>query len=226
MFTKKYYLLLPVLVLLFLVLFTTSYFTLYNGDKWNSYRIGDVFKFDKNNIHYNEYYPNNINYHKERFPDSIASEYMKRNMSSNGNNLELLKQIIDEKSTEIYISDNTLVLHMRVGDVMCSFLPIFKEPYNKQNNVEWWDNVVQYIQTHKINKVVIIAGTHVDTCIRESDDYIKNRSQFLKNVTGVEIEYQIGKSPDDDIIYCRNAKHVISTGGGFGDILKLVSNMA
>jgi hypothetical protein len=78
----------------------------------------------------------------------IASEYMKQNMSSDGNNL---KQIIDEKSeTKEHVSDDTLVLHMRVGDVMCSFLPIFKEPYNKQNNVEWWDNIYRIIKLIKL----------------------------------------------------------------------------
>lgn len=221
----KGYLVIVLIVLVILLFNTTSYFTLYNGDKWNLYRIGDVFRFDKDNIHYNKYYPNNLLYHKEKFPDSIASEYMKRNFSGTSNNLELLQHIIDEKGgNSVHVLDSTLILHMRVGDVMCSFLPIFKEPYNKQNNVEWWDNVVQYIQTHKINKVVIISGTHVNTCLRESDNYIKDRSQFLKDVTGVEIDYRIGLSPDDDIIYCRNAKHIISTGGGFGNLLKLVSN--
>jgi len=211
-----------VLIVLVILMFnTTSRFTLYNGDKWDGYRIGDVFKFDKDNVHYNSLYSDNILYHEEKFPDSIASEYIKRNTLNSGGNLELLKQIIDEKDDSVYVSDSTLVLHMRVGDVMCSFLPIFKESYNKQNNIEWWDNVVQYIQTHEINKVVIISGTHVDTCIKESNDYIKDRSQFLKNI-GVSIDYRIGQSPDDDIIYCRNAKHVISTGGGFGNLLKLI----
>ena len=72
-----------------------------------------------------------------------------------------------------------------------------------------------------INTVIIISGTHFKGCLDESVDYIKDRIGFLKN-DNVTIETRLGKSPDEDLVFCKNAKHYISTGGGFGKLINLI----
>ena len=226
---KHHLILLIVLVLIVVVLLriTTSYFTLYNGDEWDNYRLGDVFRFDENDTHYNPEHNDNILFHTEKFPDSIASSYMKRNIPNNGGNLSLLKEIIKEKDDTLLheVSDDTLVLHMRVGDIFGTHSHVENAPhfYGKKGDVEWWNSVIDFIKNNNIKSVIILSGAHINKYLEESSDYIKDRSQFLKDGTGVSIDYRIGQPPDDDVIYCSKAKHVMTTGGGFGNLLTLVS---
>jgi hypothetical protein len=91
--------------------------------------------------------------------------------------------------------------------------------YSKDGNGKWWYDVAKYINNNGITKIIIIAGIHRYMCIEKSAVYIQDRSDYLKKLTGVKIEYRLGGSPDEDIILACSAKHFISTGGGYGDLL-------
>jgi len=209
---------LVLIVIVVLLKTITSHFTekLYNGDSWGNYRLGDVVSWKED-----------VSYHIKDFPNSIASEFIQRNKPHKLDNFDLLKQIINERKNSESVPDDTLVLHIRVGDVLCVKTAYDDGPkhYSKKGDVEWWNNIIHFIKNNKINNVIILAGTHVKHCISESSDYIKDRAQFLKDGTGVAIDYRIGQPPDDDVIYCSSAKHVITTGGNFGNLLIKVSNM-
>ena len=216
---NKYHLILLIVLVLIVVLLVlrTSHFTLYNGDEWESYRLGDAVS-----------YTEDVSYHIEKFPNSIASTFIQRNKPHKLDNFDLLKQIINERRTTIHrVLDDTLILHIRVGDVLC--IPTSYEDgprhYAKKGDVEWWENVIHYIKAHGINNVMILAGAHKNMCLDESSNYIKDRSQFLKDGTGVAIDYRIGQPPDDDVMYCSRAKHIMTTGGSFGNVLIKVSQM-
>ena len=118
---------------------------LYNGKKWANYRIGDVVKlpsflFDEN--------PHNLLYHLYSFKGSLAEEFLKRkypsflgninsksdlnkidkaglkkyideNDESLKNDFGLLNTIINERKKNENIDKNTLILHIRIGDVIC-----------------------------------------------------------------------------------------------------------
>jgi hypothetical protein len=200
---------------------------LYNGDKWAKYRLGDVFVMEKNSKFYNPNFDENLLYHLTDFPDTIAYEYMKNNVSGVPRNTPLLQEIINKRriKNDFTLFNRTLVLHIRVGDVLCkktwkgSEGPDF---YSKKGNKIWWENVVRYINDNDINTVIILAGTHFKECLEESADYIIDRSGFLMNKTGVNIEYRLGNSPDDDLLLVSNIKHFITTGGEYGNLLKTV----
>ena len=227
---------------------------LYNGKKWADYRIGDVVKLPHCLI--NEP-PHNILYHLYSFKGSLAEEYLKRkypsflgnvNSKSDFNKIdktglkkyveeneeslkydfELLKKIINERKKNIQsIDKNTLILHIRIGDVICWYENGKKGPgswenadhYSKQGNVEWWNGVVKYIIDNRITKIIIIAGEHRNMCLKKSADYLIDRTQFLKEKTSVNIEHRLGDSPDEDIVLVSDATHFITTGGGYGEIL-------
>ena len=198
---------------------------LYNGEHWNNYRIGDVFLMSpQDGRFYNPKYSENILYHTKDYPDSIAAEYMNKNKKYQ--NFDLLNQIINKRKKENNkLDDHTLVLHIRVGDVLCKKVWIENAPeiYSKVGNIPWWDGVIQYIIKNNITKVIIIAGTHFKDCLEESYDYIVDRTNFLVS-NGLNVEYRLGQSPDDDIIFCQGAKHFITTGGGYGKLLNMIVN--
>ena len=199
---------------------------LYNGTKWNKYRIGDVFMMDPMGDYYTPEFYDSVLYHESLYPDSIAYEYMKRNKQfMKKQNLKLLKQIIAEQRKKYKFNDvlkNVLVLHIRVGDVLCRYDESerfdYERKYTKKGDVLWWNSVIDYIKQNNITEVVIIAGTHFKDCLEESADYIADRSNFLKSY-GLKVSYRLGQSPDEDLIFSQNAKHFITTGGGYGNLL-------
>ena len=215
-----------ILILLFIVFNFKDNFKdsdLFNGDKWDKYRIGDVVLMDINSKHYTKNYYDSVLYHEDKYPGTIASEYMIRNKPLKNKNFKLLKEIIEERKKNFnYNFDNTLFLHIRTGDVICMNNDI-KKIYSKVNNKEWWDNVVKYINKNNINSIIILSGSHYNKCLKESKNYLEDRSDFLKSkIENIKIDYHIGQSPDDDILLISNSKHFISTGGGYGELLSKI----
>ena len=204
-------------------------YNLYNGSKWGNYRIGDVYMLSKTSPHYSDpEHPENVMYHASKYPGSIASEYINQNEIDK--NPELLLSIINNRSTDTSTHPQTLFLHIRTGDVICDLNnPWIKQIngpmyYSKMGDKQWWDNILKYISQNGINKVVIISGTHKQKCLGESMDYLDDRKDFLmKNFDNLEVEYRLGQSPDEDIIMCTNVKHFITTGGGFGNLIKEIN---
>ena len=232
---KVFILLLFIVILSLVINFNVSTFgsnvneisrLLYNGDEWNSYRLGDVYFLDENDRIYDPNFYENVLYHKTHFPGSIANEYINTNTSGRENK-KLMKNIIQSKSKDTSRHNDTLFLHIRVGDVICvkdnDWMNKVNGPlyYSKVGNVTWWNDVLKYIQSNNITKVVIISGVHKKLCLQESANYISDRSAFLKeNIPGLKISYRLGQSPDEDILMCYYVKHFISTGGGYGLLIK------
>ena len=195
---------------------------LYNGDKWNNYRIGDVYNCDKNL--YDKNYKHNILFHIDKFPNSIAAEYMEKNKNMIPRNLKLLNHIIKNKHNLKTFKNNEIVIHIRVGDVMCVQMSHTKGVsntemlYTKKGNVLWWNKVLNYIKKNNIKKVYILSGTHVPNCLSESLDYVNDRKYFFEK-NGINTELRLGHDPDNDILFCKNAKHFITTWGGYGVLL-------
>ena len=129
---------------------------------WDNYRVGDVFFSPKSSKHYTDLsFYDNVLYHKDKFPGSIASEYIKKNVDSKNQNIELLKQIIEEKKKQTKvesIDDSELILHMRIGDVLCVNLDWGDiDHYSKKNDSDWWNNVIKYIFGNiKTNPIIIL----------------------------------------------------------------------
>ena len=210
------------IIVLFLIYFKISKSNfegnLYNGEKWNNYRLGDVYLHaDKTEHPFQD-----LNYHKIDYPGSIAAELL--NITPyKPKNKKLLLKIISQKQ-KIKTIDTDLILHIRVGDVLCLYDKT-KTWYSRKDDFEWWDDVLGYILKNNIKRVYIVAGTHFKDCIKESEDYLDNRKKFLiENIPGIDIVYRLGKSPDDDFILFINARHFISTGGGFGRIVYEINN--
>ena len=196
---------------------------LYNGDQWNKYRLGDVYNVSKKNSLYKPWGIGNILYHKTEFPGSIANEYINRNKIDK-ENYNLLKEIIDSKTIDRSDNPDTLFLHIRIGDVLCEktlWLNKINGPksYSKVGETDWWNDILTYIRENQINRVVILAGSHKRSCLKESEDYIEDRKKFLIE-NGLNVDLRLGQSPDEDLIMCFYGKHFISTGGGYGNMIK------
>ena len=223
----KFVVVLVILFLIFILINKKSSFSsssIYNGDHWNNYRLGDVVLMSKSSKFYDSKFHDNVLYHTTEYPGSIAAEYIRDN--DKYQNFELLNKIINKRKSNYIetIDDHSLVLHIRVGDVICKLGDGAKSYYSKIGVTGWWKDVVKYIKKNGITRVIIVAGTHYNECIDESEKYILDRGNYISNSSGVKVEYRLGKSPDDDLMFCQKAKHFITTGGGYGELLKMITN--
>jgi hypothetical protein len=221
---KKIYLILIGLFIVLMLLFVSSKSNfgesnledkLYNGEKWYHYRLGDVYFHGENeNV-------GDLGYHLKDYPGSIASELLKNYKTENK---ELLMELIKKQNIPKF-NDSDLVLHVRTGDVMCLFDNEYLR-YSRKNDEFWWNKVIKYIQLKGIKKVYIVSGTHQPHCLKDSADYLENRKNFIINGTDVEVEFRVGKNPDEDIAFCLSAPYFISTGGGFGKMVYKIKNIS
>jgi hypothetical protein len=193
---------------------------LYNK-QWDYYRIGDVFKWGKG-LNYKS-----IKYHEEQFPDSIAAEYLTKIKDNERNDINLLKNILDNRPKLKNLPEkNSFVLHMRVGDVFCTRNMMSSRMgvknminhYTKKDNPDWWYNILAFMNEKNIDKLYIIVGSHSSECLLESSDFIMDRvNMFKKNDKYVFL--RIGNSPDEDILWAQHAKNFATTGGGYGRLI-------
>lgn len=221
---------------------------LYNGDKLNGYRLADII-FYPDYLKFNHQYstrdhlyrfPGTIGttYVKRKYPqlnkinkpddfEIYKKEYLEfedlvdRKLYDIKIDTELLNEIIEQKGFEQpQFTQSTLLLHVRVGDVLCGDYKNGEAPsnYAKVGDNDWWNKVMDYIIKNKITKIIILSGTHFKECLEESVHYLQFVKKRLEGA-GLHVSYHIGNSPDEDLAYSKNAKHFITTGGGYGFFL-------
>jgi hypothetical protein len=220
---------------------------LYNGDKLNGYRLADVIFYPDYLTTKHQYstadhlhrFPDTIGtiYVKRKFPElrqiNKVEDFEKHkedyarfetkilaNLPDYKIDIDLLNDIIKEKQfPQPNFPYSTLMLHVRVGDVLCNYNDMdHAYTYSKVGNFDWWEKVLKYIHDNKIKRVVIIAGTHFKECLTESVKYLETIKDTLQK-KNLNVSYRVGNSPDEDLAYCRHAKHFITTGGGYGYFL-------
>lgn len=192
---------------------------LYNGKKWDLYRLGDVVRYPST--------PSIIDTeeHLAKYPNSIASEHIRLNPGKKKNQFKLLHQIIMKRkengTSELKMKPNSIALHMRIGDVMCAYKDIkIKNKYTHNEDPDWWNRFIDKIKKNNIENIYIVAGSHTDICTLESFEYIQERKQFLKN-NGFNV-FHISGDPDVTITAISGANFFTSSGGGYGRLLASV----
>jgi hypothetical protein len=186
---------------------------LYSGYKL--YRIGDMVA----TIH--RFLPIGEKYHLKTFPDSIASEYMKKTKELKKYNI--LADIVRErtKKTRDLPSDKDLVVHLRVGDVVEHFSTKLSEiliSYSYRLNHNYTcpvRNIHDKISKskEKFDKIILVAGSHKDILTPKSCKYIDVIKKYFEN-NGHIVELRLGKHPDDDFIFMTNSKYFIPSCSG------------
>ena len=203
----------------------TEKHTLYNGDYWEEYRIGDLYKFgtfigckQKNESCEND------DYHSLHFPFSIAFYYHMYNYDNIVSNTEAMYKAVKKVNEKFNIPKADCVLHVRVGDVMTKKNKKVFNDYTKKDDSEWWMEVVEWCMNHNINDITIMAGSHLKVDERSSFKYIEDIKNLL-NDSLLNVHLQIGNSPDRDILTAYNSNYFISTGGTFGNLMKVMAKL-
>lgn len=177
---------------------------------------------------------NGKNFHYEHFPNSIASEYMKNTTKSN--DIILLQKIIDRRTICKPPSDS-LVIHLRVGDVIEESSHTVSQMLSRQiyfipgklwsdyvKPLKYFNDKINSIKKYNIKNIIIIAGSHKKYNFKKSTLYINCIKKFLEDKK-FNVRLMLGNNPDNDLIFMSNAKYLITSGGGYSKIIKrLVKN--
>lgn len=195
---------------------------LYSDNKM--YRIGDMVST------YSRFLDSGEKYHLKTFPNSIASEYMKKTKKFKKYNI--LADIVKERSnnTNDLPNDKDLIVHLRVGDVvednsnnLSQILTNYS--YNFLHNYTCpIRNIQDKINKSKENfdKIILVAGSHKDILSPRSCKYIDVVKKYFEN-NGHIVELRLGKNPDDDFIFMSNAKYFIpSCSGNYTFLVKKI----
>ena len=201
-------------------------YKLYNGDYWQGYRIGDLYKIGSF-IACGRKNPGctDNRYHVKHFPLSIAYFYHMYNPTNIRTNQEAMKKAIIrvQNNNNITIYDN--VLHLRVGDIMLG-KDYAKNKYSKIHDKKWWDDYIKWSKDNNCENVLIIAGSHN---IKKRENW-KPSFEFIDKIktlledNGINVDLRIGQSPDIDIITAFSAKYFASTGGTYGKLMKQLAS--
>jgi hypothetical protein len=202
-------------------------YKLYNGDYWQEYRIGDLYRFGTFvGCGYKNKGCNDDKYHMKYFPNSIAYFYQVYNPKNLKQNKIAMKKAIEEVIRMQKKHDNLKnVLHLRVGDVMLLSNRAKQNIYSKNDDKIWWSEYLKWCKQNQLREVLIIAGSHNVKSRQKwkpSLDFIF-KIKCLLEANGIHVELKIGGSPDDDIISAFSAKYFASTGGTFGKLIKELS---
>lgn len=193
---------------------------LYNGQE--GYRLGDMVLYE---IWRGK--DGGRDYHYDNFPDSIATEYMKK--TDDELNIELLSDIVNSRKSSIENYDNLIVIHLRTGDVIelspYSVTDMLTEnkPYNNiyyVSSLPYLDEKVRSVPN--IKKIILIAGSQYKMNAKKSMLYIGCVKKYFEDL-GYQVDTRIGQNADEDFIFmCKSKYFIHSIDGGYGKLISKI----
>lgn len=200
-----------------------DYGKLYNPE-YSNYRLGDMVKWSD----WRKEEQGGEKYHFENFPNSIASEYMKK--TDKQQQYDILFDIVQKRSQNTLIPDNqSLVIHLRIGDTIentgkdLEYLLV--KQIKKDNGcltvkpLYYFYDKIPVIRKYGIKKIVLVGGVHVDVPIDNSYKYIHAIKRFFEEL-GFIVDVRAGNKPDDDFIFMSNSRYYLPADGGYSNLIK------
>ena len=222
----------PLLIILFIICFLkfkTKENFIINNEEWINYRLGDIVYLYKDDKFINEE-PNYLKNIHKNFPNSIASEYLLKNIKKE-KNLDLLFNIVTNRIKKLNLQqENNIVIHLRLGDIMKNIvsnkIQVNKNIKASATNITQIKNLKKLIPLFKNHPrpILIYYGSHKqldENQKKTNKEYLNRIRNFFKNNNIKFIEKSNG-NPDEDFINMCNSKLFIKSGGGYS---RLISSM-
>lgn len=170
-------------------------------------------------------------YHTRKFPDSIVVKFVQKSEKEKTDIIPTLWSILKSTDSTINLPDpNTVVLHLRVGDVI--------DMTSIHHGREFWENKINTWQASgkdsapawanytitkhdfeslalppDTNKISIVYGFHTNGDHRKSIEYLQTIEEYLKKK--YEVAFETHENADDALRFMSHAKCFIRSGGGF-----------
>ena len=192
----------------------------------DSYRLGDMVT---SNFRWSD---DAQEYHYKNFPNSIATEYMKKTNRKKDYNIIL--SIVKEKTkkTKDLPDKNDIIIHLRLGDVVehnsadvitilstYTYRDIFSFT-NYTPPLSYIKDKIKKIKQKDIGKLVFVAGSHIEMPTPKSCQYIEIIKRYFES-KGYNVQLRLGRKADEDFIFMCNATYFVpSTNGGYTNLIK------
>tara|TARA_B100000900_G_scaffold405073_1_gene414189 strand:+ start:1148 stop:1636 length:489 start_codon:yes stop_codon:yes gene_type:complete len=142
------------------------------------------------------------------------------------NNYKVLKSIIEnhEYKNKKIPDKNTIVIHLRVGDVIdnteISVDNFLNESHYKNHyvrNLSYYKKIIKKFDK-SVKNIVFVYGYHIDSDHSKSEEYIEKLKQFFES-NNFNVSKRKNQNADDDFIYMCNSRYFVQSGGGFSKII-------
>ena len=213
------------IILIFIILIANYYWKTYEGFETEMYRLGDMILIKNGySSRYNK--KKGFDYHIKHFPNSIATEYMLKTTKSRDFNT--LLDIINKRQPKFY-PDDTLVIHLRIGNVIdrtnVSFddiltdYTLYKNGRQYVKPIKYYTNLIDTIHNYKIKKILLVGGYHSKGNRNKSLRYVNHIKQHFEN-NGFNCTTRINHNADEDFLIMCNSKYFVPSGGRFSNVVK------
>jgi len=203
---------------------------------WPGYRLGDMFE-----KHWLRRIQSGMANHQEKYPGSIAVEYMERlprPFESGDSDYDLMLDIVHRRSLNTSIipllpDDHTLVIHLRTGDVIdkdtrpiSDFLKydnvtaFLRKGRKYTRGLPFYQGVWDQIESEgiEIDTILILTGWHYRQNHWRSIEYIDAVIEFMEGLVET-VDIRVKEIPDEDFLIMANAKYFVKSGGGFSKMI-------
>ena len=188
----------------------------------SSYRLGDLIIQELNETIHNEILLEN--------PDSIGSEYIKEYYhKKSGSKHDVICKIVLNKMNEIkntdqYVPDieNSIVVHLRLGDVMCGNL--FHEIQKRPIELEYYKELKKKYPT---TKFYLIGNCFFskEYMSENKDESIERSNAYLNDIMNILEATHINGSADFDLCCAVKSKLFVQGRGFYSMLIVLLRNM-
>ncbi len=221
------------MLLLIIALLTTRIYGRHlNGrrldGRWGGYRLGDVVKgycsrHNRCGDKYGAGWDSVEHNYREKWPLSIATEYM--HLTHSTNQYHILCDIVQRRGHNHSIPrPNDAVVHLRLGDVLRKRLPSIM--WEQGSGGEWkyvknrayYEHAIAALPPHVRNVTIVAWDRHGSSDYTISVQYRNIVSKFFQN-NGYHVSLRQEHLPDDDFIFMAHAQHFIYGGGGYSRLI-------
>ena len=190
---------------------------------WSGYRIGDMVRHEDARIDPRV----GRKFHYDRYPHSIASEYMRSTDESC--DWDAIVRIIERRALP---DEHTCVVHLRLGDIverMGRELDQMLETgidcpdgVNYAKPLSYYTDRIPRLHERGVKRIVLVGGSHVRLpAYPRSNAYLAAIAELFREA-GFDVQLRIAGNPDDDLVYISGARTFIRSGGGFSEMAEEV----
>eukprot|EP01084_Bolivina_argentea_P315587 546788_1 len=184
-----------------------------NHTTWRRYRLGDMVQLDRD-MRWQGH-----QYHKLFYPTSIATEYIER--TNEKKDYETMLQIINNRTLDALPSNDSLVVHLRTGDVidlskysvaeLLSSQHLYRgHKYSRPLSFyQYVLNKLAILHTN-VSDVILVTGFHFNQNHEKSMQYIAGIKQFFET-NGYNTALRM-TDPDSDFLFMCNSKYFVKSG--------------
>lgn len=173
-------------------------------------------------------------YHLRKYPNSLVAQYYAK--QTKPNDIDTLEKVVKLNQHKIRRAKD-VVIHLRLGDVLefskhsvdnhLEYALVYdKNPQINEVYVKPYSYFNEKLSKMKdVKHIDLVYGSHIDIDLKKSKEYIRKLTQTLHQDGYTRVSVKTSLDPDEDFMFLCTAPRLITTGGGYSKLAKLVHSI-